>query len=443
MLWAGIVLPHLALDGALRHRSPAEPHYATSSQIRAQSSPSPEPAGEATGLLELVAAWAYRYSSLVSLEGADALVLEVEASLGLFGPWPRFRESLAQDLTALGFRHRIALAPTPLAACVLAGAGRNVAVTRSAALASALGPVPLGAARLPAGVCENLAKMGVHTLRQLLALPRSGLRRRFGPALSQHLERLCGECPDPRQCYQPPDFFLARLEFNHELVHHMALLFPVRRMIEDLATWLGRRDGGAQRFELQLEHGNRSTTTLVIGLLAPARDPVQIFELCRVKLEQTALPAPVQGLSLQARDLPRFDPAPGDLFARASGDGSSWEILRERLRARLGEEVLFQLQPQADARPERSLRTVPMLVREPVPNGTPRRPTWLLNPPVPWRGTVKGILAGPERIESGWWDEADVRRDYYVIETPQGQRAWVFRQAGSTANDWMLHGWFA
>ena len=52
------------------------------------------------------------------------------------------------------------------------------------------------------------------------------------------------------------------------------------------------------------------------------------------------------------------------------------------------------------------------------------------------------IIAGPERIESGWWDDRDKRRDYYVIETALGQRGWAFVPAGATSG-WMLHGWFA
>ncbi|HET7923713.1 MAG TPA: hypothetical protein VFL30_02385 [Rhodanobacteraceae bacterium] len=52
------------------------------------------------------------------------------------------------------------------------------------------------------------------------------------------------------------------------------------------------------------------------------------------------------------------------------------------------------------------------------------------------------LLAGPERVESGWWDDCDNGRDYYVIETHLGQRAWAFVPAGS-ASGWMLHGWFA
>ena len=53
------------------------------------------------------------------------------------------------------------------------------------------------------------------------------------------------------------------------------------------------------------------------------------------------------------------------------------------------------------------------------------------------------VLAGPERIESGWWDGGDVRRDYYLVETSQGQRAWAFLPAGASDGAWMLHGWFA
>ena len=58
------------------------------------------------------------------------------------------------------------------------------------------------------------------------------------------------------------------------------------------------------------------------------------------------------------------------------------------------------------------------------------------------RSTLR-ILAGPERVESGWWDGGDVRRDYYVVETSSGQRAWAYRGVGETDTPFMLHGWFA
>jgi protein ImuB len=77
----------------------------------------------------------------------------------------------------------------------------------------------------------------------------------------------------------------------------------------------------------------------------------------------------------------------------------------------------------------------------------PPRPAWLLPRPMPLRDHALQVLSGPERIESGWWDGGDVRRDYYVVRTSLGQRAWAFQPAGVRDGDggsgWMLHGWFA
>ena len=77
------------------------------------------------------------------------------------------------------------------------------------------------------------------------------------------------------------------------------------------------------------------------------------------------------------------------------------------------------------------------------------RPGWLLPHVMPLRDHALRVLAGPERIESGWWDGGDIRRDYYVVETSLGQRAWAFCAAGEAVDIgpaqsyMMLHGWFA
>jgi protein ImuB len=51
------------------------------------------------------------------------------------------------------------------------------------------------------------------------------------------------------------------------------------------------------------------------------------------------------------------------------------------------------------------------------------------------------LLSGPERIESGWWDGADVRRDYYVAGDRHGMRLWIYREHADPAR-WFLHGIF-
>ena len=43
------------------------------------------------------------------------------------------------------------------------------------------------------------------------------------------------------------------------------------------------------------------------------------------------------------------------------------------------------------------------------------------------RGRPLRLLAGPERIETGWWDEHPVQRDYFIAEAHDGALVWVFR----------------
>ncbi|HET6555636.1 MAG TPA: DNA polymerase Y family protein [Dyella sp.] len=470
MLWACVLLPQLALDGVLRRRPPSEEplvlvsgpaqqrivHAASRSAraaglYRGQSLAAAQAmlhrfamvdydASDEAGWHRLLAAWAYRYSGEVGLL-THAVVLEVSRSLGLFGPWPRFESLLREDLAGLGFRHRIALAPTPQAAYVLAGAHDGMAVTTPPTLRSALAPVAVAHARLPDGAAHALSSMGIRTLGQLLAMPRAGLQRRFGADLVLQLDRLVGEQPSSMESFRPSDAFELRMEWAHEIEHVEALMFPLRRLTGDLSAYLAGRDGGVQRFEVVLEHRNMPATRVPVGMLAAARDAALLFDCARGRLERVALPQPVVAMQLLAPDLPPFVPAGRDLFDARLANAMPLDQLRERLRSRLGEHAVQRLHRTVDPRPERAQTSSPHVAKAPWPE-TRLRPAWLLESPLPLRGPPPEILAGPERIETGWWDGGDMRRDYYVVRTAQGQCAWAYCPPGKQGA-WMLHGWFA
>ena len=135
-------------------------------------------------------------------------------------------------------------------------------------------------------------------------------------------------------------------------------------------------------------------------------------------------------------------PAGRDLFDARPANALPWEQLRERLRARLGDEAVHAIAVDPDPRPERASPRVRMDDEAGVSVPLPPRPTWLLERPIPLRGPTPKILAGPERLETGWWDGDDIRRDYYVLELTTGQRAWAFCAPGERG-PFMLHGWFA
>ena len=472
MLWACLLLPQLALDAVLRRLpDPSAPLALVGGPAQLRTLHAVNPAAATAGLRagmrltaahallpdvamvdydpsaetrwqQFLAAWAYRHSSLVSAQWPGCLVLEVRASFGLLGPWPRIEARLREELAALGFAHRIAMAPTPRAARVLAGLRAGLAVDQPGAMRDLLDRVPVRRALLPQDAGERLHRMGLRDLRAVRALPADSVRRRFGLALLDHLDRLYGNVDDPLAFYAPPDHFDSRIELDCEVESHTALLFPLRRMLGDLCTCLSIRDGGVQRFVLRLEHAEVHTD-VEVGLLAAEREPAMLFELTRGRLERVQLERPVVAMRLLARELPPFVPASRDLFDVRAQQTLPWPQLRERLRARLGDLAVHRLAPTSDPRPERAWRRADAdAVRMPQAPVRPPRPLWLLSKPIPLRDFNPRIVSGPERLESGWWDGDDARRDYYVIETSRGQRAWSFALPGEQGG-WMLHGWFA
>jgi protein ImuB len=401
-------------------------------------------------LLQSFAAWAYRFSSKVSLSEPDALLIEVGASLRLFGGWPALEHRLRDELAAMGYAPALAVAPVPMAARVLATRHDGFFAGQREPMLTALGNVPLAHSGLAENAIALLYNVGLRTLRDALALPRAELARRTGPAVLAMLDRLRGDAPEVLSLYCPPDRFAHRIEFDHHIGTWPPLLFPLRRLCGELALFLSARDGGVQHCELLLKHEGHAATRVPIQLLTPQREAHTLYELTRSRLERVALAAPVSALALIANDLPPLCPRHKDLFESKREQQLDWPELAERLRAHLGDETVRQLAIVADHRPERTCIFPPVLpAAEAVPQArvklardTRPRPVWLLPRALPLRGPPPRILAGPERIESGWWDGADARRDYYVVQTREGQRAWAYLAAGAT-DGWMLHGWFA
>ena len=77
------------------------------------------------------------------------------------------------------------------------------------------------------------------------------------------------------------------------------------------------------------------------------------------------------------------------------------------------------------------------------------RPLWMLETPRPLDDdgpapAYRGVLcleSEPERIETGWWDDEGIARDYYTAINPRGLRLWIFRDRSPGA-PWYLHGYF-
>jgi protein ImuB len=358
-----------------------------------------------------------------------------------------------------------------------------------------LDQVPLALWCTDAQELESLQGMGLQRLGDLQALPRQGLARRFGPDLLSRLDQARGKVPDPRTWVRLPPAFEARLELfaradTAEQVLHGAQLLLIR-----LVHWAVASRAQVSRFTLEMLHERRhrdgdtpACSGLPMALAQPCADVAHLGTLLRERLARTPLPAPTLELRLRCDELVYAAAPEAELFPTRARAQEGLARLVERLQARLGTDQVQGLVPVADHRPERGVGHQPVRVLQGVgarsiastrSTGSPggpsggqpalspsvgglaadpphlTRPAWLLPEPRPLperhgRPLLDGqplrLLAGPERIEAGWWDGCAAARDYFVAATPAGGLVWICRTRlpqPQGEGGWLLQGWFA
>lgn len=411
-----------------------------------------------------------RFTPSVTLEGRDTVLLEVQASLRVFGGLAALLQRLQDTLAPLAHRLRIASAPTALGAALLArwrdGFEQGPHSRQLSALQAVLDPAPVWLLALGREHWETLQGMGLQRLADLQRLPREGLARRFGQALLDELDRACGRQADPRRWLLPPSRFESRLELFTRADSSEQVLHAAAVLLARLVTWAAAQQALVQAFTLAMQHEPRhrdehpESTELRIELAAPSADPAHLQLLLRERLARTTLMAPTLELRLRCSEWQRGEAPTGELFPTRQSQQQGLTRLLERLRARLGGEQVCALQALADHRPEAASRLVDAQLPAPTAEiegiGLPQRPLWLLASPRPLTGrgalpSLDGrplqLLVGPERIESGWWDGALATRDYFIARAHDGALVWVFRtrlpQPDDDGSGWFLHGSFA
>jgi protein ImuB len=402
--------------------------------------------------LESLAYWIYRFGQPVTAEIQDLaepgrsprplLWVEIGGSLALFGGLESLCDALCSELLELGHAAQIGIAPTRAAAALLACAGHfDTAIREPAALERKLSQLPLSLLQWPGERLHALAGVGLSTLGDLFALPRDAFSKRFGAQARLALDRLLGLAPEPCDTLVPPETFRRRFELSAEIEEVERLQFPLKRLCTELQAYLRARDRGLRGVTLTVAHANARQTHLHAQFVDPHRDAQRIFDALRERLERDGLPLPARELLLTAEEFAEASVPQSDLFDVRAGQAQAWAAAIERIRGRLGDDTVWAPVAVADHRPEHAMRRASLPDAANAPNLVARpRPSLLLAEPWAMPPPVLAPDATFERIESGWWDGHDVKRDYTVLDI-NGGRAWVYREIGS--GQWYLQGWFS
>lgn len=419
--------------------------------------------------------WALQFSPRVcALE--QSVLLEVQASVRLFGGaralLNRIRDECGeQGVTALS------VAPTALAARALLhtielnqGPELRTATCGARRLSPTLDALPVDTLAPVAAHAPTLERLGCRTLGQVRRLPRGGLSRRFGAALLEALDRAYGLRAETYPWIELPEQFSVRLEFSGRIEVAEGLMFGAHRLLLQLRGWLQARQCGVTALALHWEHdlhrrGEASQGAIEIRTAEATRDTQHLARLLSEHLARTRLAAPVVAIQLEARAVEPLATASRSLLVEDQVTGESLQQLIERLSARLGPERVLCSDPVADHRPQRmqawrpAVSGKPAGARKPIqlPGIVASHPPWILRQPIRLavvrdRPVYQGplaLLAGPERLEAGWWgeerdagdgDEDLNLRDYFIAESVLAGLLWIYRQRAAGDPAWYLHG---
>jgi len=431
-----------------------------------------------------LARWATRFGPTVEVVEPDTLLVDVTGCALLFRGEANIARQAVAGLKQRGFGARAAIADTVGAAYAVATAGPEpIAVVPVGQSSAWLAPLPPAALRLDPGTCEQLDRLGIRSIGDLLMLPRASLATRFGPELILRIRQALGETFEILTACTSPPPPLARLAFEMPATDWSAILPAVPRLWTDVCEQLRRRGMGVRRLECVVYYEGAPPDVLCVELVRPSRQWAHVGTLLEQRLEQCddglrahraaseaheLCPLRITGLMLVARETSCWRVQPGELFAqREPGVEEALDMLIDRLAGRLGHEAIVRPELVDDHQPELAFRYVPVVAagcapkemgmdwRSTVPIRRPLRllarpvrvrvrvlagdgpPTWLT-----WRGQEHVVVraVGPERLETAWWRGADVRRDYFRITVASGEEFWVFRALN--APGWYLHGIF-
>lgn len=434
--------------------------------------------------LDNIAAWCERFTPIVVVDAPDGIFLDITGCAHLFGGEAALRDQIVTRLATQGFAARAAMAPTAAAAWALARYSKNTQA--SADIVQSLAPLPIEALRLEEAPASLLNRLGLKTIGQLIAAPRSSFTARAGERAMLRLDQALGRAPEvlsPRRP-APPVFALRR--FLEPLFSVDTILIATEHLCADAIEKLELRGAGARRAMLHLYGVDGRDRVIEIGISQPERDVKKLLRLFREKLNIAAenLDAEfgIEAARLDIVQLERIEGGARTLAGVEESQASAEQIasLVDMLSARLGPKRVLRPKLVAVHAPEKAGAWTAALTNPPPragevrseargrgespSDGVMRRPLTLFSRPQPietlatvpdgppirfrWRRVLREVARaeGPERI-SGDWLGGLPTRDYYRVEDKQGRRYWLYREGfygeSAEAPRWFVHGLFA
>src|SRR6185312_1510096 len=395
-------------------------------------------------LIKKLCLWCIRYTPIATIDPPNGIILDVSGCAHLWGSEETYLKEITNKLKGLGYHIRVAMADTIGTAWAVCRYGKVKSIIQPGEQVEALQSLPPAALRLETDVLERLQKLGLYQISSFMNMQRSALRRRFGQKLLLRLDQALGN----------------EDEFIEPLI-------PVEPYSERLRKRLQQEGKGLRVASFRGYRIDNKIEQISISTNHPSNTIGHLFKLFEIKIATIEPAAGIELFILEALKVEDIHPLQ-ETFWTANSSLESKEVseLLDRLKSKLGSNIIHRYLPEEHHLPERSVKLANSLKEKRTTTWPTHklRPIQLLNEPqrvevtalIPdyppmnfrYKGKLHKVVKSDacERIEYEWWLDEGLHRDYYIVEDEEGKRYWLFRLGNYEANknpSWFIHGFFA
>jgi len=417
-------------------------------------------------LLRRIAEWCIRFAPVVAVDMPDGLLLDATGCPHLWGGDSYYLIAVAQRFKARGYDVRVGMADTIGLAWAVARFGQQSLLVESKKQLEALLPLPPAALRLEVETVELLHKLGLRQIGQFMRMPRTALRRRFGPTFLIRLDQALGNVEEMIESVAPIEPYQERLPCLEPIVTITGIEIALQRLLEALCQRLQKEEKGLRIAGLKCYRADGKIEQVDIGTIRPSHNVKHLFKLFEIKLSAIEPGSGIELFVLEAPKVEAHSPLQESLWNSTCGlDNTGLSELLDRLAGKIGANHIHRYLPDEHHWPERTVKLATSLnekttttwkVDKPRPFQLLAKPERIeVTAPIPdyppmlfrYKNKLHKIIKadGPERIEQEWWLQQGQHRDYYYVEDGEGHRYWLFRLGhySDKSYQWFIHGFFA
>jgi protein ImuB len=195
-------------------------------------------------LLRSIARWCIRFSPIATIDLPDGIIIDATGCTHLWNGEQSYLSSIARRLKQIGYNVNAAMADTPGKAWAMAHFGDQSPIINCHDELTAFLFLPVAGLRLEVETINRLDKLGLRQIRDILSMPRSVLRRRFGNHLLMRLDQALGQQEEIIHTVHPIDPYSERLPCLEPIVTAAGIEIALKKLLELLCKRLQQEGKG-------------------------------------------------------------------------------------------------------------------------------------------------------------------------------------------------------